>query len=322
MERKHGLDLQVTTALAWLARASMGRFSKRWLTFCIIVFAFLQSKLSTLAGRLVSKKISASVDFRDIISELHGVQSSNLRRTNTSQIILCSPGGTGSSSGFKWFRSNFGLVKDDMNSELDSDFLKHQKYDSLMSSLNKLQLYPKLIVFQFDDPVQAIFSLFRREYQHKQAAKLRGSYPNLYEIKGLTSHLENMTSYARVAERDLLGFHEQFESYVLATVYDTRVPLVFLRTTSRDNPAVIRELKIILKKFHVHSRPEIVQKTLPLNVYPRCAPSFEATSIKYKNESNYNVLARSHVYTRLRQAQEKLGSLSLAYAGEIVRLVC
>lgn len=80
------------------------------------------------------------------------------------ELLLLSPGGTGSSSGYAYFHDH-GVGYTDMNSDEDRDGLKHKNFFDLFKTMKLCNISSKLIVYQFDDPVKSILSLFRRKYE-------------------------------------------------------------------------------------------------------------------------------------------------------------
>ena len=219
-------------------------------------------------------------------------------------ILLISPGGTGSTSGFKFFQERLGIQESAMNNFGDHDGLKHLKYPSLQKKLLLCNISKKLIVYQFGSPMDAVFSLYRRGFAAAHFAKLDSPLRSSHCFER-EEEKKNVSLYIN-SGADLLGLRDHFESYLLASIH---VPIVFIRSSSRSDPLVIYRLSKLLDQFNIKN---VVDTLRPVE-----QPSVHES--KYEHEQGYHALSK--VYFNFRMMLENFGSLSLAGDGLIYRLV-
>jgi len=219
-------------------------------------------------------------------------------------VLLVSPGGTGSSSSFRWFRTTFGTsIK--INTSVDLDGLKHLSFLNLLAKLHACHSHTRLIIYNFANPVDAIFSLTRRGFAQSQMQKLGStcSYPK--------DALKNVTTYASL-KRDILGFEEHIASFILGGLSMVGIPVVFLRSTTRNEPQVAAHLNAILQMYGVKT------KGANFNSKMHSVQNFTYLS-KYENHSSYHIL--ENTYKGLLDLHIKLGFLAISNGTQLTRVL-
>ena len=219
-------------------------------------------------------------------------------QNKTYALLLISPGGTGSSSGFAYLTRNFRLNGTQINSPSDVDGLKHLNSDSLFHTLVKCQLDVKLIVYQFGDPTDAVFSLYRRGYAKAHFRKLEPPFSQKQCSPGIQT---NSSVYAN-QKADLLGMRKHFESYLTASLVH---PIVFLKSATRENLDVKTRLQEIMVHFGVKKEVHNIETT-DFN------PTFES---KYREQPGFDDLTLT--YKPFSEMLERFGNISLAAGGNI-----
>ncbi len=214
----------------------------------------------------------------------------------TYTVLLISPGGTGSTSGFKYFQRNFGLNKTQMNDLSDGDGLKHLNFASLFHRLIKCQLDVKMIVYQFGDPVDSVFSLYRRDFAKVHFLKLEPPFSQKQCSQGI---MTNSAAYANQTA-DLLGLRKHFESYLTASLV---YPIVFLKSSTRESPDVMTRLQEIMIHFGVTKEVR--------NIETSELPTLRKSG--YREEPRFDDLTRT--YKPFSEMLERFGNISLAAGG-------
>ena len=220
-------------------------------------------------------------------------------QNKTYDVMLISPGGTGSTSGFEYFRRNFGLDETRMNMDNDADGLKHLSFDSLSNKLFGCDLRFKLLVYQFGDPVRAVMSLYRRDYAKYHFRKLQPSFSEKHCTQDVQT---NLSTYVHQKE-DLLGMREHFQSYLTASLIH---PMVFLRSSARERSDVKAKLQAILEYYGVIQDSRHYTGEDNTNYSPEsdelAKSEFEALSVTYAPFS---------------LTLERFGNISLVYGGHV-----
>ncbi len=219
-------------------------------------------------------------------------------RNRSFDVILVSPGGSGSSSGFRYFTNHLGIRASRLNHPGDKDGLKHLSFPTLRKQMYLCKLSAKAIVYQFGDPVDSVFSLYRRGYAEGHFRKLEPPFRTEHCAVDL---LKNVTNYASQSN-DLLGLERHIQSYLIGSL-DSSCPVIFLRSATRMNPRVIELLSNILEELSVTTSTVYSEDTE------------ESSQNRYIRENEYSTMAIT--YAALRQRLSELGALTLAYRGEL-----
>ena len=226
-------------------------------------------------------------------------------RNKNFEVLLASPGGTGSSSGFGFFVDTLGVRSTKMNNEVDADGLKHKPYTSLIKTMLKCNLHSKVIVYQFSDPVDAVYSLYRRQFAYQHFIKLESNFQIQHTDLSI---LTNVSRYAQ-SGKDLFGFRRHIESYFLEASHST-IPVIFMNTKARSNTDIVLKLVTILNIFDVNVNVNVSQST-------RAAAIVKSSTSKYRNESGFDQL--SNTYAPLNSFLNNLGNLSVVHRGFFTR---
>jgi len=159
-------------------------------------------------------------------------------------VLLISHGGSGSSSGFKYFTNVLGVNSTHMNYVDDRDSLKHRDFFSLSRMLVQCNVTARIIVYQLGDPTDAVFSLYRRGFAEFHFRKLRPAFHDLTCTRGIQ---RNVSLYAH-AKQDLIGLNDHLDSYLMGS--NSR-PVVFMNAVGRNMPGFASEIRKILMTFGV-----------------------------------------------------------------------
>ena len=226
------------------------------------------------------------------------------------EMLLISHGGSGSSSGFGFLTDKFGLNSSALNDAGDRDGLKHKPYPTLLKTMKKCRLSAKILVYQFGDPVDAVFSLFRRGYARSHFKKL--------EPKFLAEHLRkqimtNVSAYACTG-KDLLGLRAHIESYLIGAVH-SEFPIIFLNSATRSNKDILHKLSTVFGEFGVQMTQNYLLLSQDLNIDSQ---RNSMSSRKYENVTGYDLL--KHTYAGLTSLLENLGDVSIVYKGTLSKL--
>lgn len=214
------------------------------------------------------------------------------------ELLLLSPGGTGSSSGYEYFHDH-GVGYTDMNSDEDRDGLKHKNFFDLFKTMKLCNISSKLIVYQFDDPVKSILSLFRRKYASIHAKKFGTVHSQRLCAPEI---LQNITTYGETGE-DVLGLQAHLESYLTGSYIQ---PIIFLRSSTRNSQAVRDWLctKLPSYRIRVNCTYEIKKHTFSRQEY---------------NSKIVRKLRRT--YANLNNVMKRLGFISEISQGQVQSMI-
>ncbi len=126
------------------------------------------------------------------------------------ELLVCSYGGTGTTMLIRFLSDYFRC-----NSEDDGDGLKHT--DKIPVSRNK----DLKLIYLYGDPIDAVYSLFRREFFNLHSRKLLRSYPKLAPIAVGTT----LPAYAEEGV-DRLKFQQHFDNWYKR---DQFFPVLFIK---------------------------------------------------------------------------------------------
>ena len=296
----------------------------------LLVSALILTILATLKHRGSYSIVQSAKN----LVELHGTSSTEALsitsrsslsppqckvRDHSFEILLVSPGGTGSSSGFDFFTTVMGLSPKDMNDRGDKDGLKHMPFYSLFKTISHCNLRVKALVYQFDDPVEAVYSLYRRGFAKMHYWKLEPvlhtepeqcRFPDkhcTFQHCRFSDLKQNITSYARIG-LDLLGMKNHLDSYVHGVVEECGIPVVFLKTSLRSSEQVMAKLPILLDDLQI--KRSSTGSNLSLSKYKRTS---------YKDDPSYENI--SSIYASFNsKVLDALGALAVAHEGYLLKL--
>lgn len=259
-------------------------------------------------SRLHSEKLLRNV--RDMKVYSNNWQPNCDRVLPMYDVLLSSYGGSGSTSGFMYLESAYGLR---VNHEGDLDGLKHLSFWDLSIKLEKCKVAVGMVIYQFDDPTNSIYSLFRRKFSSSQVKKLGVPYsPTHCSDPKLFTDVDKYAS----TNRDLFGFGRHIESYLVGGSWSSKVPIVFLKSSDRFRSDVRVSLERLWRKYRIpYVRNESWNPAQGNTGY-----FYHNTSTdRYSNLKSYNSLR--HTYAGLENLQRELGSLTLVHRGIIMRVI-
>ena len=226
------------------------------------------------------------------------------------EVLLISHGGSGSTDGFNFFYEKFGMNSSALNDVSDQDGLKHNPYPTLLKTMKKCLLSAKVVIYQFADPVQAVFSLFRRGFWPEHFKKL--------EPRFLVEHLReqmmtNLSAYASTG-KDLLGLRAHIESYLIGATH-SEYPIVFLNSATRLNNGTLQKLYTVFGEFGVKMTRNYLMLSQDSNTDSQ---KNSVSSTRYENATGCDLLKQT--YAELSSLLDNLGDVSLAYKGTLWKL--
>lgn len=218
-------------------------------------------------------------------------------------VLLISHGGSGSTHGFSYFRKVLGVNSSHINDHIDRDGLKHLDFFSLSRRLVQCNVTARVIVYQLGDPVDAVFSLYHRQYARSHFKKLRPAFNNVTCMQGIKT---NVSLYAH-AKQDLIGLHDHLDSYLIGS--NSR-PVVFMNSVSRNTPGITSQIRKILLTFGVELNGADGNKEERIN-----EPS--SLESKYRDMNGYAEMQTT--YQRMSNTVGILSPLSVCMEGRIYR---
>jgi len=246
----------------------------------------------------------------DLNTYRHNWQPSCDKVLRKYDVLLQSYGGGGSSSGFDFYRNRYGLR---VNHRGDFDGLKHLSFWDLIIKLDICKSSAHMIIYQFDDPVNAVYSLFRRGYSRFQLKKLGVPFSPIH--CGDKELFTDVATYA-ASGHDLFGFGNHLETYLLGGLHYSNIPIVFVKSTARDDP----DVRLMLMHLWKHHR---VSYNLNATWIPGDGADrfvFHNTNTdRYSNDPSFPSLSRT--YAGVKNLQNELGRVSLAFKGTITRIL-
>mmetsp|Transcript_2477 Transcript_2477/g.9073 ORF Transcript_2477/g.9073 Transcript_2477/m.9073 type:complete len:302 (-) Transcript_2477:2876-3781(-) len=216
-------------------------------------------------------------------------------------VLLISHGGSGSSAGFNYFTKVLRVNSSHINDPGDKDGLKHLDFFSLSRRMVQCNITARLVVYQLGDPVDSVFSLYRRQFAIHHFKKLRPAFTDTACSRDIKT---NVSLYAQ-AKQDIIGLYDHLDSYVVGS--NSR-PIVFMNSASRKIPGIASEVRNILLTFGVvlngtdRIKEEKVDGRSP----------FES---KYRNMDGYAELQST--YRRMTDTVGLLSPLSVCTGGRI-----
>ena len=222
-------------------------------------------------------------------------------------LLVHSVGGVGTSTFFSHFAPAAeagGLV---LNSGADHDDLKHQDVTGTMLALQRLPAGCRrlsTVVYLLGDPAHAVVSLYRRNYYHTQADKLRHDlrrakcFPLVTEIRAMP-----LAEYAR-SGLDLLALGPHLADWLLnACRAPVRYPTVFADRSSLwrhiDELAAVLQINASLidaseRVAYTHAHEDLEHEQLTEALSQRLTATYEPLRQLYQRMGEFYVLdARS-----------------------------
>lgn len=230
--------------------------------------------------------------------------------------VVVSPGGVGSSTLFGNL-SRVGL--NHLNSDVDSDHLKHGMYAIDMQRLDALieegvippgQCATRMFIYAFDSAAAGVFSLYRRNFHNAHNQKLnKRAYPAI-------CYPQQVENYAR-ARIDYMNLEQHFMTWLMGGLCHSNVPVVFLRSSFRTYEDVFQAVSESLLDIY-SSGSELDVDTLTPQLKP-----LEVQDSHYLTEKNtsktFELLQR--FYADFQQNLDGLGYLTVVFKRKYRRLV-
>jgi len=284
-----------------------GCVSKFALLCCVTVSTAQLLMFASTAGTTYVKG-NSTLDLKRLLNHIQDINVYRaVYQTSCDRILpkysasLVSYGGSGSTESYAFYRNKFGLV---LNDHTDTDGLKHMSCPALFSKLTTCNSSTQMIIYQFGDPVNALYSLFRRQYSLSQVRKLGGSHSAAHCSDETV--FTNITSYASL-HRDVIGFGQHMESY-LNCAAQLEVPVVFVKAETKCERKVVALLAQLMQYYKI---------SFVLNKLYTCLQHrmTEELQVRYSQDESYDTLRST--YTGLRNLQSDLGRLTVAFKGRV-----
>jgi hypothetical protein len=233
--------------------------------------------------------------------------------------VILSAGGVGSTSLFLDL-ATVGFER--INDKGDRDFLKHSLYHTCMNRLARLQkrgrsktnarlattneCSTRFFIYTFDQAAASVLSLYGRNYQNAHNKKLR------YKPFSTKNFPVDVQTYAR-SNIDYLGLEAHFISWFMGGLWESKVPIFFLRSSFRGK----NETKA--KVFNIMKR---LLKNDVVGLEPRIEP-LQVESSKYllDNSSSPTFRRLQLTYHGFQSTLDNLGYLTMVFQGQVLRLV-
>lgn len=232
--------------------------------------------------------------------------------------VILSAGGVGSTSLFLDL-ATVGFER--INDKGDRDLLKHSLYRTCMSRLTRLQkrgrskanatlamtneCSTRLFIYTFDQAAASVLSLYGRNYQKAHNKKLR------YKPFSSKVFPKDVQTYAR-SNIDYLGLEAHFMSWFAGGLWESKVPIFFLRSSFRGKEETKAKVFSVIKsllKNDVDMKPRIE----PLQV--------ERSKYLLDNSTSPTFKKLQITYHGFQSTLDNLGYLTMVYQGQVLRLV-
>lgn len=262
----------------------------------------------TLFGRSFSKNTwQLSREIVELANQLDAKEYDCTRLLPMYDAILVSYGGSGSTAGFTWLKKYFEVRN--LNFANDSDGLKHLHYTELAYRLEMCRSRVGVLIYQFADPVEAVFSLYRRNYTCGQFQKLRSSISR----DQCVSQLSSVEHYASTGV-DMFGFWPHLGSYIRVGK-NLDLPVIFVNSKTREQPEALLAMQraFIATKSEIRLNYELFQRIAKNEVHGNTGEDNCRRRGKYSNSSYFAELGIT--YELLTQLQHKLGQVSISHNG-------
>jgi hypothetical protein len=236
--------------------------------------------------------------------------------------IILSAGGVGSTSLFLDLAS---VGFDRINAENDSDFLKHGLYRTCLSRLGRLlqrnrskanatlatrnECTTRFFIYTFDQAAASVFSLYGRNYQNAHNQKLR------YKPLSRKVFPKDVQTYAK-SNIDYLGLEAHFMSWFAGGLWESKVPIFFLRSSFRGR----KETKT--KVFSIMKRLLNDEFSYPVDIAPHIEPlQVEPSKYLLDNSTSSAFKKMQLTYHGFQSTLDNLGYLTVVFQGRVLRLV-
>ena len=285
-------------------------YSYAVLLSCIIVTSARYAKITSTATKQF--KSGSTLNLKLLLKHIQNIEvyrsvyqtSCDLALPKYS-VSLVSYGGSGSTESFAFYRNKFGLV---LNDHEDGDGFKHMSCQALINKLTACNSSTRMIIYQFGEPVNALYSLFRRQYSLSQVRKLGGSHSAVHCSD--QAIFTNITSYA-LLQRDVIGFGQHMESY-LNCAAQLEVPIIFIKAETMCEHEVVTMLIRLLQYYKV---PFLLNETYMCSEHRTTAEILA----RYSHDESHELLRST--YVGLQNLQVELGRLSVAFKGQMERII-
>jgi hypothetical protein len=238
--------------------------------------------------------------------------------------LILSAGGVGSTSLFSDLAKSVGYER--INDKDDKDHLKHTLYRTCIARLRDSsghngskadltsttavnQCLTRLFIYTFDQVAASVMSLYRRNYHFAHNKKLHhqafptGVFP------------EDVDTYAD-SQIDYLDLEPHFTSWFMAGLWESQVPILFLRSSFRESNATQVAVFKIMKTL-LRADPAAI-----VNIEPHIEPVVVKPSKYLLNDSTSLTFQKlQRTYDTFQSTLDSLGYLTIVFRGQVSRLV-
>ena len=236
--------------------------------------------------------------------------------------VILSAGGVGSTSLFLDL-ATVGFER--INDKGDRDFLKHSLYHTCMNRLARLQkrgrsktnarlattneCSTRFFIYTFDQAAASVLSLYGRNYQNAHNQKLR------YKPLSRKVFPKDVQTYAK-SNIDYLGLEAHFMSWFAGGLWESKVPIFFLRSSFRGR----KETKT--KVFSIMKRLLNDEFSYPVDIAPHIEPlQVEPSKYLLDNSTSSAFKKMQLTYHGFQSTLDNLGYLTVVFQGRVLRLV-